>query len=62
MGGGRSGGEAGGRKERLAGQDCSWDTGVKEDSKGVRGAAQDEPETLGALPPLQSALGPPART
>lgn len=52
----------GGRKERLAGQDCSWDTGVKEDSKGVRGAAQDEPETLGALPPLQSALGPPART
>lgn len=62
MGGGRSGGEARGRKERLAGQDCSWDNGVKEDSKGVRGAAQDEPETLGALPPLQSALGPPART
>lgn len=48
----RSGGKDAGRKEKLAGQDCSWDTGMKEASEGARGAGQDEPEALDALSPL----------
>lgn len=48
----RSGGKEAGRKEKLSGQDCSWEIGIKEASEGVRGAGQDEPEALEALPPF----------